>query len=317
MSDEIAGYIVNFRKRLGRGAIGTVYLATDKDGNKIAAKQVDNLRSEKSAVRELQNAQKHLGLNHENIAKIFDIYNEEDVWVFMEYCEGGDLNDYSRRHYDQLQENKVNIMAQISRGLAFLHKSKIAHRDIKPENILIQPTAGVELVTVKLTDFGLAKFHEPDESTSAMETQLGTRNYMAPEFWDKNAEEKVKYHKDVDVFALGLTFQAIIKAEKEKALRPSIEDIKEAETPLPIGQIFLNRYRAGQTSPVLVVNDAQDNFEMLTIKILIRKATSFKSADRPKAYQIVECLEGLVLDEDVAEQGDTTHREIKVIDVRT
>ena len=294
MSDEIAGYLVNFRKRLGKGAIGSVYMATDKDGTRVAAKEVDSLRSKRSAVRELQNAQKHLGLDHENIVKIFDIYNEEDIWVFMEYCEGGDLNNYSCNHYEELQDNKVNVMTQITRGLVFLHESKIAHRDIKPENILIQPAAGIEFVTVKLTDFGLAKFHEPDESTSAMETQLGTRQYMAPEFWDKNAEDKIRYHKDVDVFALGLTFQAIIKAEKEKALKPNIEDIKETEWALPIGQIMLNRFRSGQPKLTVLLDRPEDNSEMLTIKALIRKSTSFSPANRPSTQQILECLESLL-----------------------
>ncbi len=60
MSEEVAGYLVNFRKHLGRGAIGNVYMATDRDGRSIAAKHVDRSKSDKAAVRELKNAQKHV-----------------------------------------------------------------------------------------------------------------------------------------------------------------------------------------------------------------------------------------------------------------
>ncbi len=193
MTDEIAGYLVNFRKRLGRGAIGNVYMATDKDGNKVAAKQVDSSRSERSAVRELQNAQRHALLIHENIVKIFEILNEEDIWVFMEYCEGGDLNDYSKKCFSEMQEKKISIMHQTAKGLAFLHNQRIVHRDIKPENVLVKPNSGSSLVTVKLTDFGLAKYLDPDDTTSAMETKLGTILYMAPEFYNQNEKGKVKY----------------------------------------------------------------------------------------------------------------------------
>ena len=157
MTDKIAGYEVNFRKRIGRGAMGNVYKATGKDGTIIAAKQIDTSMSERKAVRELKNAQKQLKLNHENIVKIFHICNEEpegDIWVFMEFLPGGDLNNYARNNHVQLQANKVNLMTLISEGLAFLHDSRIAHRDIKPENILIQPIGENTNISVKLTDFG-------------------------------------------------------------------------------------------------------------------------------------------------------------------
>ena len=161
MTANIAGYDVNFRRIVGRGAIGLVYLATDKDGTKIAAKQVDETRSEKKAVRELENAQKHSLLNHQNIVKILHICNEKEtgeLWIFMEYLSGGDLNNFFINHYTEFQAMKVDLMIQMSRGLHFLHGSKngpkICHRDIKPENILIhniQSEGRSELLVVRTT----------------------------------------------------------------------------------------------------------------------------------------------------------------------
>ena len=296
MGNDIAGYIVNFGRCLGRGAIGTVYLATDKDGTTVAAKQVDTTRSERSAVKELQNSRKQLGLQHENIVKIFNIYIDEDSWVFMEYCEGGDLNEYSRKHYNELQENRINIMTEISRGLSFLHDSRVIHRDIKPENILIQPVAGVEQVAVKLADFGLATFQEPEESVSVIDYGYGTRRYMAPEFWDKRSKGQTKYYESADVYSVGMTYLALVQAEKGKTLKPKVDNINEneGELDLPIGQIMVNRYRTGQPRLTVVSDRPEDSVEILTLKALIRIATSFRPEDRPTARQIQDCMECLL-----------------------
>ncbi len=301
MSENIAGYEVYFRKRLGRGAIGTIYLAKNQEGTTIAAKQVDTTRSERSAIRELENTQKQTKLNHENIVKILHIYNEEDVWVFMEFLGGGDLNSYSKNNFAGLQKCKIDIMTQIARGLSFLHELKIAHRDIKPENILIQQS---DLLVVKLTDFGLAKFQEPDATTSAMYTKLGTQMYMAPEFWNTHPDGKIRYHKSVDIFALGVTYLTLLQAKEGRSLKPIVEGCSESERANPIGYVMFTRKvnkKRGlfgllkrRNSKLVVIKDkAGDNEDILTVKGLIRQATSVEPDDRPNAQQMLEKLETL------------------------
>ncbi len=296
MTDYIAGYEVSFRKRIGRGAIGNVYKATDKDGRTIAAKQVDLSRSERSAVRELENAQKQLKLIHENIVKILHVYNEEDIWVFMEYLDGGDLNEYSKTHYTEIKEAQINLMVQIMRGLDFLHSSKIAHRDIKPENILVQPQAGSLPIIVKLTDFGLARFLEPDASTSAMHTKLGTQNYMAPEFWILNIEGKIKYKKSVDIFAAGLTFLSILNAEEGRNLKPIADGCTKTELPQVIGLIMYTRQSDGKPDLTIVNDQVSDSDAIKTLKALIREATSFGPENRPAAAQMLQKLRAIDLE---------------------
>ncbi len=294
MSVEIAGYTINLRKRLGKGALGIVYTATDKDGSTVAAKEVDSARSERSALRELDNARKQKQLEHENIVKIFHIHNEEDIWVFMEHCCGGDLNTYSKTHYDQFQILKLEIMAQMTKGLEFLHGLRIAHRDIKPENTLIQSESETQGVVVKLTDFGLAKFIDPDDSTSAMETNVGTYQYKAPEFWDANPDDgKIKYHKDTDTYALGLTFLAMIQAKEGRHLKPVLEGCTEAEKKQPIGLLMLNRKNFGQKELEIIKVDQMDNAEVASIKQLIKNTTSINPADRPNATMILENIKRL------------------------
>ncbi len=287
MTDIIAGYEVNFRRRLGKGAIGLVYMAKDKDGTVIVAKQVDTTRSERAAVRELQSTQKQSKLDHDNIVKIFKIYNEEDIWVFMEYIADGDLNNFSFNHYSELQKAKIDIMIQICKGLEFLHNSKICHRDVKPENILIQYHDGSQQITVKLTDFGLAKFQDPDDTTSAMHTKLGTQNYMAPEFFIVQSDGNIIYHKSVDIFAVGLTFQSILQAEKGKNLRPVAEGCKQAELGQAIGIVMSMRQ-----SDLLITSDKEgDDGATKVVKDLIRWATLFKPEARPTAHEMLRALQ--------------------------
>ena len=288
MSDEIAGYTINFRKRLGKGAIGNVYVATDRNGRKVAAKEVDSKRSERSALRELDNAWKQKQLEHENIVEILHIHDDEDTWVFMEYCSAGDLNTYSKTNFQQLQEFKLEIMAQITKGLEFLHSLRIAHRDIKPENILVKNESPATGIVVKLTDFGLAKFIDPDDSTSAMETNLGTYHYKAPEFSDANPDDgKIKYHKDIDTFALGLTFLALNQAKEGQHLKPLAEGCNEAEKKQPIGLLMLNRKKFEHKNLIIVKTHKTDSKEINDIKELITICTSINPDGRPNAKQLL------------------------------
>ncbi len=292
MTDTIAGYEVFLRKRIGRGAIGNVYTAKDKDGTTIAAKEVDSSRSERSAVRELENAQKQSKLNHPNIVKIFHICNEEDgIWVFMEFLGGRDLNQCARDYNSELQKNRIELMLQISRGLNFLHESKIAHRDIKPENILLEPLAEGRPIIVKLTDFGLAKFPDPQDPTSTMHTKLGTEHYMAPEFWIKTPDGKRRYNKSVDIFALGLTFQAILKAEQGENLKPIAEGCIDGESTIYIGSVMYTRFLYQKPELNVVVDKESDNNETKLLKKLIRQATLFRPEARLTSLQILEELE--------------------------
>ncbi len=209
---SVAGYVVELRKKLGRGGYGTVYKATDKRGNIVAAKDIDKDPNSRAALKELENSHKQKQLKHENIVKILDIYSDsEQIWMFLEFCNGGDLNNFAKSNFKEFTEEKIEIMAQITEGLVFLHGLRIAHRDMKPENILIQQEAGARPITVKLTDFGLAKFIPQDAKSSVMHTKIGTHTYMAPEFWDFK-DGKIEYHKNIDVYATGLAFLAILQA---------------------------------------------------------------------------------------------------------
>ena len=145
-------------------------------------------------------------LEHENIVKIIEDFATNDrgylqVYIVMEFCEGGDLNDYIIKNEPELKE-RFNLMTDMARGVLYLHSQNIVHRDLKPENVLLTNTG--QRYICKITDFGLSRIKE--HKKEMFSTQCGTLAYIAPEIIDGRP-----YSNSVDVFALGLLFFAVYK----------------------------------------------------------------------------------------------------------
>ncbi len=293
MAHQIDKYEIHWRRRLGSGSIGVVYMATNLENphSYIAAKEIDSSKSERSAIRELKNAMKQQNINHENVIKILHIHNKEEIWMFLEFWNEGDLNKYSRTHYQDLQRQKLDVMIQMAQGLNFLHKHKIAHRDIKPENVLIQRIAGnPKQIVVKLTDFGLAKFHEHDTFNTSMKTNVGTQWYKAPEFWNAALDGTIRYHKTVDVYALGLTYLSIVQAQEGRQMRPIAEGCRQSELWIPIGQAMFLRHTYNEADLVIIQRQFHDSKENRLIRQVIRKTTVFKPRERISAENVLSLL---------------------------
>ena len=119
----------------------------------------------------------------------------------MEFCPHKDLYEFFRQR--RLTERQhLDIKIQIAQGVEYLHSNNIIHRDIKPTNVLIKND---NPIVAKVTDFGFSKFLEEDCDTSLMSTNVGTPAFKAPEFFLRNEQRKIEYHRNVDIFALGLT----------------------------------------------------------------------------------------------------------------
>ena len=220
---RVGDYKVYLADELGRGAYGMVYRATDSQGRQVAAKKISVQSHRKASAREAVNFYK-VPCHHQNIIQTLEVKYNKDIWIFMEYCQFGDLNEYFRTNYSNIAgvAPRLDLMIQIAEGLVFLHNSDIVHRDIKPANILATLNS-TGLVTIKLTDFGLAKFLDANNETSGMSTDVGTLVFKAPEFWDKT-DGKIHYHRGVDVFSTGITFLAMLQATEFTGLQPEIEN---------------------------------------------------------------------------------------------
>ena len=303
---HVGTYKVYSDQFLGKGGYGVVFTATDAKGNKVAAKCIDG--KDKHKMQKItKNLDKLMTLDHANIVKIFDIHQDDTtIWMFMEFCEFGDLKDFF--HKQKLTEcQKLKLMKQVAQGVNYLHNHNIIHRDIKPANILI---ASEKPIVAKLTDFDLSKFLEPNYDTSLIMTNVGTLAFKAPEFFQINKEGSVNYHSDVDIFASGLTFLAMIQGHK--GLVPRIETPNnDSELHLPIGSLIAERIKYGK-KPLDVIHRHEDSmFSKLlksvnlgtqapkkppsSVKELIQRMTCVVPEQRISAREVVHILDVLTV----------------------
>ncbi|KAG9391584.1 serine/threonine-protein kinase nek2 [Carpediemonas membranifera] len=220
-------------EELGRGSFGQV-MKVERNGEIMAAKIVKYARmSEKEKKLLVDEVNILRDLSHPNIVRYIDRdVNREagKLTVFMEYCAGGDLAAYIRRHKREARPIRDDVIwsvfAQMVSALAACHTRKpteILHRDIKPGNIMIG-----EGQCVKLGDFGLAR--ELNANSYAF-TNVGTPLYMSPE-----QIQKRPYDDKCDIWSLGCviyelaTLNPPFTATTQETLNRKIL----RESPLPI-----------------------------------------------------------------------------------
>ncbi len=293
---SIQGYEVNVAERLGQGAFGSVHKATHfaYPGKLFAAKNIFSEAKELMNCEALQVVEQVRGNN--NIVQIYDVVwpnAAEDVrnmYIFMEHCEYGDLGRFTKEYFKRLPvteiedlQIKCKIMCQISNGLNCLHRNGFAHRDIKPQNILVQRIYG-NVPQVKIADYGLSK-PSTTEATS-MNSDVGTKAFKAPQFWDLNTDGTRRYHMAADIFATGLTYLALLQFENntDKHLIPMIEgSIDHYEATLPIGQVMFLHKKFNQPAPQLVKDFIEDNKCKESLRNIIRSTLSYEEEGRTKA----------------------------------
>ena len=290
----ISDYIIKIEKNnghvVGQGAYGIVYKAVDRNNETVAAKTINVKIHNRILTQDFITLTK---LNHENIVRIMDFHQQEETfWMFMELCRYGDLNDFFHNRFLYFN-HKVEIMRGIANGIGYLHAENIIHRDIKPGNILIGSTLPI---VPKLTDFDLSKSLDPDYETSVMSSNVGTLAFKAPEFFNR-IDGKLRYHRNVDIYAAGLTFLAMIQAKEGcKKLVPQIEtpqDDSELHVQ-SIGQLIAERIKYKVKNLNIVVNDEKKakamSIEMNEARKLIQKMTSVDPKDRLTADQVMDLL---------------------------
>ena len=196
------GEILNNRykiiSRLGEGAMGEVYLASDEQTGqqvavKILARQlITNPDLIQRFKREAETLRK---LDHPNIVKFLDTFEHEGQYVIvMEYLPSGSLHELIKK--DRLPiEQARSIALELCDALIRSHHLNIIHRDIKPENVLLT-TDGKP----KLADFGVARLSEGTRMTRSG-AQVGTPFYMSPEAWEGRTLEA-----QADIWSLGVMF---------------------------------------------------------------------------------------------------------------
>ena len=204
--DPLVGSTVgSFRivRALGRGGMGTVYLAEHPViGSKVAIMFLhESMATSGDLVGRFYDEARAVNLiGHENIVGIFDLamLPPNRYYIVMEYLEGQTLSAMLRAGR-VAPAAALDILAQLCDALHCAHERGVVHRDLKPDNVFVLRRRGREHF-VKLLDFGIAKLRDtPAGSHTAAGMIVGTPEYMAPEQCDNRAIDA-----RTDVYALGV-----------------------------------------------------------------------------------------------------------------
>jgi len=215
-------------KTLGRGGMGTVYLAFDPLLEIRCALKVMNTGEvdEELHQRFLLEARSAAKLNHPSIVSIYNMDEDRKrPYIVMEYVPGEDLKALVERRQFVPFDQKLSIIKKICEGLQYAHDKGVIHRDIKPGNIRIMPSGAA-----KILDFGLARLESADLTRTGV--PMGTPYYMSP--------EQVRGSRNLDcrsdVFSLGvvlyewLTYCRPFEAENPTAIYLAI--VSDSHRPL-------------------------------------------------------------------------------------
>ena len=174
---RIGRYLV--KGRIGKGGMGMVYRGLDeKLKREVAVKTLvaEGSLDPDSRKRFEVEAQAAAQLSHPNIVTIHDVGEDRGIlYIVMEVLPGADLESLLRSGEALPLAEKLDIVAQVCRGLAFAHERGVVHRDIKPSNVRLLDDG-----TAKIMDFGIAKLG-PDHHITKTGMMVGTVHYMSPE----------------------------------------------------------------------------------------------------------------------------------------
>lgn len=164
---------------IGVGGMANVYRCTDTvDDREVAIKILkDEYLNNEEFIRRFKNESKAIAmLSHPNIVKVYDVsFGDMIQYIVMEYIDGITLKEYIDRQGIIEWKDALHLTTQILKALQHAHECGIVHRDIKPQNIMLLQDG-----TIKVTDFGIARFS--DKSTRTMTDQaIGSVHYIAPE----------------------------------------------------------------------------------------------------------------------------------------
>ena len=164
---------------IGEGGMADVYRATDVVENRTVAVKIlkKEFAENEEFLRRFRNESKAIAvLSHPNIVRIFDVgFSDRIQWIAMEYIDGITLNEYMEQQGALDWRDAVHFILQILRALQQAHSKGIVHRDIKPQNIMMLQDG-----TIKVMDFGIAKFAREDGKTGT-DKAIGTVHYISPE----------------------------------------------------------------------------------------------------------------------------------------
>ncbi len=240
-----------FERRIGRGGMGTVWLATRHDHEyhkQVAIKMVKRGMDSHEILRRFRTERQVLAnLEHPNIARLIDGGSTPDglPYLVMEYVEGTPIDQYCEQRKCSISE-RLQLFRAVCSAVQFAHQNLVVHRDIKTGNIVVTAYG-----TPKLLDFGIAKLLSPNSSTLDL---AQTRPEMRPMSLDSASPEQVRGDSITtasDVYSLGVLLYRLLTGKapygndvrtqaalqhaicEREPMRPSAQVLSDEKTAVP------------------------------------------------------------------------------------
>ena len=192
---------------IGIGGMADVYKAVDiMEDRTVAVKILKNEFSENEEfLRRFRNESKAIAvLSHPNIVKIYDVgFSDEIQYIVMEYIDGITLKEFIEQQGVLRWKDAIHFITQVLRALQHAHDRGIVHRDIKPQNIMLFSDG-----TIKVMDFGIARFSRSDGKTLSDKT-IGSVHYISPE----QARGDITDEKS-DIYSVGVMLYEMLTGKK-------------------------------------------------------------------------------------------------------
>jgi predicted Ser/Thr protein kinase len=222
-------------RQLGRGGMGTLFLARDPMIDRLIAIKLLRTDLDSDDVRERFEREARFagGLRHPNIVTIFDVGDEGGhPFIAMEYIDGETLLDVIRDRRPVSFGRRLEWIEELCAGLDYAHRAGVVHRDIKPANLMIN-TEG----TLKILDFGVARLGESEMTRTGM--VIGTLNYMAPEQMESRPIDA-----RADIFSVGAVFYELLAYQRA--------------FPGDVARVVMHKILSGSVEPLATVCPSLD-----------------------------------------------------------
>lgn len=195
-------------KKLGQGGMGMVFRGHDLRNNKAVAIKSLFPNTPDIVIKRFHAEAIALGaLNHPNIMTVQHFGQGKDdgqLYLVMDLIKGDSLNTMIEKRGSQTFFDVLPIFERICRGLRYAHMKGVLHRDIKPSNVMMSSDRSKD-DSVKLVDFGLAKYADKEQELTKTGAAMGSPPYMSPEaVYGKHTDERS------DIYSLGCTLFEMI-----------------------------------------------------------------------------------------------------------
>lgn len=280
---------------IGRGGMGTVYLALDSRTNQHVALKILPPKKAMEADRHLARFRREMELSqrvrHSNLALAFEVGVNQGVhYIAMEYIPGRSLHRLVTREGVLPVARAAKLFAEVCSGLDHAHAQGLIHRDLKPSNIMVTPNHHA-----KVLDLGLALLEgevaEDIEIIGGAGYVVGSMDYMAPE----QIEDSRTVDARADIYSLGCTLYFALTG------RP----------PFPGGskRDKIRRHRREEPDPIAKLNPTVPDQFIDLVRKMMAKAPEQRYAS---AYDAREALLAWAIEEvdlPMDQQGDKSFQE--------